>query len=173
MKEVFQVINQMLVDGVIVNYAIGGAIAASFYAEAAATEDIDIFVLIKPDTPPFSELTEIYAYLAERGYYPKEEFVDVEGWDVQFLSFPEGSIEDIAVQEANIIKFYDQEIRVIMAEYLVAIMLDVGGDKYNSRAKSFIQQDAVKIPELEILIERFHLEESWQKLKQKLKRVIP
>ena len=60
-----------------------------------------------------------------------------------------------------------------MAEYLVAIMLDVGGDKYNSRAKSFIEQDAVKIPELEILIERFHLEESWQKLKQKLKRVIP
>ena len=34
----------MLADGVIDQYAIGGAVAATFYLEPAATIDVDVFV---------------------------------------------------------------------------------------------------------------------------------
>ena len=42
--------------GVIKSYAIGGAIAASFYIEASETEVIDVFVLYAVDPPQFQEL---------------------------------------------------------------------------------------------------------------------
>lgn len=47
MRKVFQLLNQMSCDGAIPNYAIGGAIAAVFYVEPFATQDIDVFVLMK------------------------------------------------------------------------------------------------------------------------------
>jgi hypothetical protein len=48
-KKVFQLLNQMIRDGVIPNYAIGGAIGAVFYVEPFATQDIDVFVLMKAE----------------------------------------------------------------------------------------------------------------------------
>ena len=44
MKATLEVINQMQVDGVIDNYAIGGAVGATFYLEPVSTLGIDIFV---------------------------------------------------------------------------------------------------------------------------------
>jgi len=44
MKAVFQLLNAMVHDGEVQNYAIGGAIAAVFYVEPFATQDIDVFV---------------------------------------------------------------------------------------------------------------------------------
>jgi len=43
-KKTFAVLNQMVADGIIENYAVGGAIAAVFYVEAFSTEDLDVFV---------------------------------------------------------------------------------------------------------------------------------
>src|SRR4051812_6401852 len=44
MKETLEVINRMQADGVIDQYAIGGAVGATFYLEPIATVDLDIFV---------------------------------------------------------------------------------------------------------------------------------
>jgi len=44
MKATLEVINRMQVEGVIGEYAIGGAVGATFYLEPFATLDIDIFV---------------------------------------------------------------------------------------------------------------------------------
>jgi len=44
MKATLEVINQMQVDGVIDNYAIGGAVGATFYLEPVATLGIDVIV---------------------------------------------------------------------------------------------------------------------------------
>jgi len=43
-KQTLAVINQMQADGVIGEYAIGGAVGATFYLEPAATLDVEIFV---------------------------------------------------------------------------------------------------------------------------------
>jgi hypothetical protein len=70
MKETFAVINQMVVDGVIEDYAVAGAIGAMFYVEPFSTEDLDVFVL----------------YLKARGYTEiRKEGIVVEGWPVQFM----------------------------------------------------------------------------------------
>jgi hypothetical protein len=44
MKAALEVINQMQADSVIGNYAIGGAVGATFYLEPVAALDIDVFV---------------------------------------------------------------------------------------------------------------------------------
>ena len=43
MKPVFKLLNEMVRDGAIPNYAIGGAIGAVFYVEPFATQDVDVF----------------------------------------------------------------------------------------------------------------------------------
>ena len=44
MKATLQVINQMVADKVIADYAIGGAIGAIAYLEPFLTQDVDVFI---------------------------------------------------------------------------------------------------------------------------------
>jgi hypothetical protein len=46
-KATIESINQMLADGIIGKYAVGGAVGAWFYLEPAATLDVDIFVTLR------------------------------------------------------------------------------------------------------------------------------
>lgn len=156
----------MLATGTINGYAIGGAIGASFYIEAVSTQDIDIFAHLTRLPPAFEELSAIYSYLREKGYLPRNEFVVIEDWDVQFLIPSEGSLEAEAVKNANIIEFYDERVHVMMPEYLVAIALATGRDKDISRVREFIKENKVNLDELEILVERFKLEDRWQRVRQ-------
>ena len=48
MREALLALNRVQRDGTIQQYAIGGAVAASFYIEAMQTEDLDIFVFLPP-----------------------------------------------------------------------------------------------------------------------------
>jgi len=165
MRQVFAVINEMMANRIVESYAIGGAIGASFYIEAISTEDIDTFVQISSSTPVFEELSVIYSYLEKKGYFPKNEFVVIGDWDVQFLVPADGSLELEAVMKANIIRFYDQDVRVMMPEYLVAIALATGRPKDIARVHAFIEHKRVNIEELEILVNKFSLEEEWKRLK--------
>ncbi len=49
MERTLAVINQMVADGVIENYAVAGAIGAMFYVEPFSTKDLDVFVLTPED----------------------------------------------------------------------------------------------------------------------------
>lgn len=44
MEKTIQIINQLKEEKLILDYAIGGAIASIFYIEAATTFDLDIFI---------------------------------------------------------------------------------------------------------------------------------
>ncbi len=44
MKLALEVVNSLERDGIIGRYAIGGAMAAVFYAEPVSTFDVDIFI---------------------------------------------------------------------------------------------------------------------------------
>jgi hypothetical protein len=85
-KATIESINQMQADGIIGNYAIGGAVGATFYLEPAATLDVDIFVT--PPTAPGGLLLShgpIYDYLKARGGTVEDEPMVIGGWPVQFL----------------------------------------------------------------------------------------
>ena len=86
MKQVFQLLNEMVRDGAIPNYAIGGAIGAVFYVEPFATQDVDVFVLF--DSEPGRLVTSIpgWEYLNARGYTEvRGEAIVVGDWPVQFI----------------------------------------------------------------------------------------
>ena len=166
MKDSFQVLNEMADAGVIKTYAIGGAIGAAFYIEASETADIDVFVLYSVEPPPFQELRPIYSYLKERGFRSKNEHVAIHDWDVQFLLTEPNSLREEAVTNANVFEFEGVKVRVILPEYLVADMLAIGRLKDMVRARTFLDDTAVDIDALEILIHRFGLEEKWKKINQ-------
>jgi hypothetical protein len=99
------VINQMLADGVIENYALGGAVAAIFYTEPIDTQDVDIFVQVKSTGSDFTILLPIYDYLLKLGFQAKAEHIYIEGFPVQFLPTFNALTEE-AVNEAQEFRYY-------------------------------------------------------------------
>lgn len=156
------VINQMAEDGVIENYALGGATAVIFYTEPIATEDLDIFVHIRPGGNSFMEFQPIFDYLKDKSYAMKGEHYYVEGFPVQFL--PTGKkLIDEAIDEANEFGLSDGTIvRVMSPEYLVAIMLDTGRLKDYLRISVFLQHNVVNLEELQRILDEHNLAQKWQ-----------
>lgn len=156
----------MVADGVIENYAVGGAIGAMFYVEPFATADLDVFVL----TPEDRIIIELpgWEYLKARGYTKVEkEGIVVEGWPVQFLPATT-SLEREAYAKAQTLSVEEVPVRVARPEHLVAIMLKVGRQKDIARIAMFLSQDAVEISALEDVINRYELSGKWLDYKNTL-----
>ena len=165
-KQTFAVLNQMVADGVIEDYAVAGAIGAMFYVEAFATADLDVFVL----TPEDRIIIELpgWEYLKARGYTKVEkEGIVVEGWPVQFLPATT-LLEREAYTKAQMLSVEEVPVRVARPEHLVAIMLKVGRQKDLARIMMFLSQDAVEISALEDVINRHELSDKWLDYKNKL-----
>jgi len=161
MKNVFQLLNAMVHDGEVHNYAIGGAIAAVFYVEPFATQDIDVFVLMT--TEPTGLVTTIpgWDYLKKRGYTEiRGEAIVVEDWPVQFIPVS-NALEEEAYLNAITLGFEGEPVRVFLAEHLVAIMLQAGRLKDLARVQMFLSQEAVDQEILRDIIKRHNLDKQW------------
>ena len=67
MRETLEMINQMQTDGVIGEYAIGGAVGATFYPEPSAAEGVDIFAMLPTISgSSLLSLSPIHDYLRAR-----------------------------------------------------------------------------------------------------------
>ena len=161
MREVLKIINQMVTDGVIEEYAIGRAIAAIYYLEPFDTADLDIFVQINATDSDFVILTPIYEYLTEKGYKAKGEVLETEGIPVQFLPVFNPLTEE-AVERAQTIKYARLTTRIMRPEHLVAIMLDTGRPKDYLRISLFLEQGAVKMRPLNAVLKRHGLAQKWK-----------
>ncbi|PYS23618.1 MAG: hypothetical protein DMF72_08690 [Acidobacteria bacterium] len=164
-KQTFAVLNQMVADGVIENYAVAGAIGAMFYVEPFSTKDLDVLVT----TPEDRIIIESpgWGYLKALGYTKIEnEGIVVEGWPVQFLPATT-ALEREAYATAQVLNVEDVPVRVARPEHLVAIMLQVGRQKDIARITMFLSQDAVEISALEDVISRHGLSEKWSAYKGK------
>jgi hypothetical protein len=165
-KEVIETINRMQADGVIERYAIGGAVAATFYLEPIATLDVDVFV--KFHTEPDSQMISpepIFRYLRDRGCAMEGEHVVIAGWPIQFL--PAGSA---LVQEA-LAKAVEKDVegtpaRVFTAEHLAAIALETGRAKDKARVLQFIEANAIDLDRLQEILTRHGLAGAWQQFER-------
>ena len=165
-KKTFAVLNQMVADGVIEDYAVAGAIGAMFYVEAFATADLDVFI-ITPEDRIIMELPG-WEYLKARGYTKIEkEGIVVEGWPVQFLPATT-PLEHEAYLKAQVIEVEGVPVRVARPEHLVAIMVKVGRQKDIARIAMFLSQDAVEVSALEDVISRHGLSNKWLEHKRQL-----
>ena len=84
-EKTIAVINRMVEAETIENYAPGGATAVIFYTEPIATEDLDVFIHIRPGENVLTEFQPIFDYLGDSGYAVKGGHFYVEGFPVQFL----------------------------------------------------------------------------------------
>lgn len=168
MRETLKIINQLVEDEVIEEYAIGGAVAAIYYLEPFDTADLDIFVRVSATDSALMILAPIYEYLTEQGYEAKGEFIYIEEIPIQFLPVF-NPLTDEAVEKAQTIKFAGVTTRIMRPEHLVAIMLDTGRPKDYLRISMFLEQDAVKMRQLHAVLKRHGLTKKWKDNEYRLK----
>lgn len=158
MHDALRAINSLVANGIIPTYAIGGAIGASFYIEASATEDVDIFVVLPKSPGGLLTLDPIYAALKALGGVVKDEHVRIGAWPVQVLPAYNPLVEEALAQAVDVM-FDDIPTRVMTAEHLCAICMDTGRTKDFLRVSLFIEQQAIDVPGLESLLVRYSLTE--------------
>lgn len=153
----------MVRDGEIVNYAIGGAIGAVFYVEPFATQDIDVFIMMRTEPTGLEAQIPGWDYLKARGYTEiRGEAIVVEDWPVQFIPVSD-ALEEEAFLNATTLNFEGEPVRVILAEHLVAIMLRTGRVKDMARTEMFFSQESIDTDIFLDIIRRHGLEERWRK----------
>ena len=79
MEKTLQVLNSLERDGILSRYAIGGAMAATFYIEPVLTFDLDIFVILPQTAGGLLTLEPLYEALRARGYAEEGECANIEG----------------------------------------------------------------------------------------------
>lgn len=152
----------MQAEGVTGQYAIGGAVGATFYLEPSATLDIDIFIALKP--PPGSALVTLaplFDYLTSRGYRTEHEHVIIEGWPAQFLRAGDALTEE-ALREAVETDVEGVPVRVISAEHLTAIALKAGRPKDFARILQFIESGVLNSVKLDAILRQHGLVKKWE-----------
>lgn len=159
----------MQADGVIGDYAIGGAVGATFYLEPVATLDIDVFVSLQGggDSPLLS-LTPIYDYLLMRGHKAEKEYIIIAGWPVQFLP-PGNALVEEALTHAVETEVGNVRTRVMTAEHLTAIALQTGRAKDFARILQFIESGALEADKLDAIFKRHGLIAKWEQFGDKFK----
>ena len=166
-KETLEAINNMQADGVIGQYAIGGAVGATFYLEPSATVDLDVFIILPVEAASgLVSLAPVYEYLKARGGRVQDEYIVIADWPVQFL-VAANELERAAIIEAVETDLDGVPTRVISAEHLVAIALGVGRAKDHSRILQFLEHGAVHREKLQEILERSGLTSKWREFERR------
>ena len=162
LRKTFAVINQMVRDGIIKTYALGGAMAAALYVEPTATQDMDLFCTLtyEAEGNAIVLLTPITDYLKSKGYETHGIGVMIEGTEVQF-QLPSDSLGVASIENAKTIDFQGVPVKVMTPEYLVAHMLTILRDKDKFRLNQFLAAGAFDPPVLSSILTEHGLDEKW------------
>lgn len=160
-------LNQMVKDAAIENYAVAGAVGAIFYIEPFSTQDIDVLVAIpEPEGQVIAELPG-WRYLNAHGYSEiRGEGIVIANWPVQFLPVS-NPLEHEAYLNAQDLDLDGVTVRVVQAEHLVAMMLRVGRLKDLARIQMFLSQDAINSEVLEDILQRHGLDGKWDEFRNR------
>ena len=155
--EAIAAINDLKREGIVSDYALGGAIAIIFWSEPVATFDLDVFVL-KEQTGPLVSLAPIYEWARRRGYEERAEHIIIAGVPVQIIpAHDELALE--AVGEAVQMDYDGVPVRVIQPEYLIAVYLEESARtrKRLERVEGLLEQGDIDQSKLKSLLSRFKL----------------
>ena len=162
-KQVLMTVNQMQADGVIDNYAIGGAVAATFYLEPVATLDVDIFVAFRPEPGKLLVSPQpLFDYLLTHGCSMESEYVIISGWPVQFLPPPSPLVEE-ALLQARKMDVEEVTTCVFSAEHLACIALQTGRPKDKARLLQFMESGVLDKTCFQNMLIRHGLQEQWRR----------
>src|SRR5712691_6037902 len=164
LADVFRTLHEMESEGVIGDYAIGGAMAALFYAEVTRTYDIDVFATIPAQRGLIIDMTDLYAWARKRGFEADGEHLLIHSVPVLFLAANDG-LEREAVAEAQDCDYQGVEVRVMRPEHLVALYTRAGGAGRRERAALLLRAGVVPEEELNAILRRYNLFDKWQEMR--------
>lgn len=156
-------------DGVIGQYAIGGAVAATFYLEPGATEDVDVFIHLDPlPGQSLISLDPLYSYLEAKGYrFNAQGCPVISDWPVQFLPAEDPLLKEALDQSVD--KDVDGvAVRVFTAEHLAAVAFKLGRPKDKLRLSQFLEANALEESRFSTILERHDLLDRWIQFKRQL-----
>jgi len=165
-KKTLAVLNRLVAEKVIGDYAIGGAMGAMFYTEAVTTMDLDVFVLF-PDDSGLILLEPIYSKLKDWGYLPdahEKECVGIEGTPVQFLPAYNALLQE-GLSAARSFDYEGVSTKVMLAEHLAAICVDTGRVKDKLRVSMFLEAEGFDKDAFFGLLVKFKLKERFDQWK--------
>jgi hypothetical protein len=172
-RDVIGIINQMQAAGVVEQYAIGGAVGATFYLEPVATLDVDIFVSFRIEPGQLIVNPQpIFDYLTAHGHALEGEYVVIAGWPVQFLP-PTGPLIEEALRDAVTVDVEGLPARVFTAEHLAAIALQTGRAKDKARLLQFIEAGVLDAERFQAILTRHGLLDRWRQFERQFLRDMP
>lgn len=138
-------VERMKHEGVVTEYAIGGAMALVFWTEPVPTFDLDVFVRAEAN-----------------GFAAEEEHIVINGVPVQFIPSP-GALADEAIAEAATLDYQGAPVRVIRPEHLIALYLEPSARtaKRLQRVAALREESAIDRQRLESILRRYNLELPW------------
>jgi hypothetical protein len=165
-SEVFKILNLMQSNGIIGQYAVGGAVGATFYLEPINTLDVDIFFTFKTEqSGSLINLQPIFDFLKARGCTLDGEYILIGGWPVQFLP-PTSSLVEEALAKSVMLDVDGIPVSVFSPEHLAAIALQTGRTKDKARLLQFLHAGVMQLPRFETILERHELTIRWREFKQ-------
>jgi hypothetical protein len=169
-ENVIRTLDDMVRDGVIEDYVIGGATALMYFSiPNFVTEDIDVFVYLK--TRPGStiiDVSPIYNYLISRkGARVQGDYIFVDGFPIQFL-IPYDDVSREAFAHAIRVTPEQMSFKIFDLEHSMTIMIQLGKEKYAERLRVLIRHRLFDEAKLNFLLEKFSLTSKWLALKRRL-----
>jgi hypothetical protein len=150
--DVLTVLARMRAEGIVEDYAIGGAMAVSFWTEPVATQDLDVIVTLSVESHPLDPLRNVLDWLKVNRFPLEHEHVLIAGVPVQFLVAWTPLVTE-AVKTAQTVP-YDPadpggpELRLIAPTYLVAMwQLDKSADTARRRERAAMLREAGLVDE--------------------------
>ena len=140
-RDVLLLLSRLKVEGVIHDYAVGGAVAVSLWAEPVATQDLDVIVTTSGAASPLDPLRPLLDWFTRHGQAFSGEHVLIAGVPVQFLVAWSPLVREAVATAAEAV--YDPAdpqsptIRLIQPTYLVAMwQTDQGADTPRRRERA-------------------------------------
>ena len=164
MEATLAVLNALVDDGVIGQYAIGGAVAAIFWVEPFDTIDLDVFVLLAEAAHPLDPLRGVIDELQARGYAFDGELLTIEGIPVQFIpADDETGLRKEALEQAIAHDYLGSvPTRIVRPEYLIALALQVHRPKDYERVFRLLQEVSLDRSLVDVLVKRYGLQPQWE-----------
>lgn len=145
-------------DGLVSEYAVGGAMALIFWSEPIPTFDLDVFVLL-PSSSLLVSLEPIYEWARRNAFREEAEHIVIAGIPVQIIPTHNALAEE-AVATAVLLDYEAQPVRVIRPEYLIALYLEPGARtrKRLERVAALLEEADVDRELLSDILMRYRLE---------------
>lgn len=167
MEKVIKIISELKQKEIIGEFAIGGGIATIFYVEPILTYDLDIFFIMPEENKGMVTLSPIYDYLKRKGYSVDKEHIIIEGLPVQFIPVYDELVRK-AVENAKEIKYKNTKTKILKVEYLIAIMIQTSRPKDKERIIKIISEAKVNRVLLKEILQRYGLNEKFEKFKKNI-----